>query len=87
MKLQDLLEIFDDEYYDYLQSKMNINQQPEQHEHDTETSIQDFIISAFEQDQMTYEEAEKRIRDATPPGLDLDFWLLELHMAKEYKEG
>ncbi len=86
MKLQDILEVFDGDYYDHLQGSMKVNHQSDQPTHDSETSIQDFIVSAFEQDQITYEEAEQRIRKATPPGIELDFWLLELHMAKEYKE-
>ena len=52
---------------------------------DTETSVQDFIITAFEQDEISFEEALRRIQEVSSKD-EMYFWEMELHAAKGMKE-
>ena len=79
-----LNEIFNDEYYDQLQRDLKQRHNPSWHEPDpdTETSMQDFIISQFEAGELTYEQAFKKLKKITPAD-QLFFWEHELAMADE----
>lgn len=80
-------EIFDAEYYDTLQQERNIksaiyNEVPD----DTQTSIQDFIITAYEVGKLTYQQALEKLKQNTPED-QLFFYVHELNMAQELKEN
>jgi hypothetical protein len=83
-------EIFDGNYYDYLQDEVRRKHIHDPFEdeplNDTTTSIQDFIISAYETDQISFEEARKRITAATPNSFEQKFWRMELAAAAELKD-
>ena len=83
-------EVFDENYYDFLQDEVRrkhifdpIEDAPPD---DTTTTIQDFIITAYETDKISYEEARKRITAATPNSFEQKFWRMELAAAAELKE-
>jgi hypothetical protein len=83
-----LNEIFDDRYYDEIQMDLKRRREPNDtpswHEpaHDTETSMQDFIISQFEAGDLTYEQALQKLKEVTPKD-QMFFWKHELAMADE----
>lgn len=83
-------EVFDGNYYDFLQDEVQRKHVHDPIEdaplNDTETSLQDFIISAYEADEISYEEARKRIVSATPNSFEQKFWIMELAAAAELKE-
>lgn len=54
--------------------------------HDTETDIQDMIISRFELGQITYDQAWEEIKKQTPDPADLQFWQMELIAAEANAE-
>lgn len=49
---------------------------------DSSTDIQDFIISQFEQDELSFAEAKEQIMKL--PGAD--FWMMELQSAADMKD-
>lgn len=84
-----LNEIFDDNYYDQIQHDLkHRDDSPSWHEpdHDTETSMQDFIISQFEVGDLTYEQALAKLKKITPKD-QMFFWEHELAMAAELAKG
>ena len=82
-----LNEIFDPEYYDELQHQMQRRKfdRDEDIPDDSETSMQDFIISKFEVGQLTYEQALEELKKITPDD-QMFFYQQELDMAQELKE-
>ena len=82
-----LNEIFDPEYYDVLQDQMKRREfdRDEDIPNDTETSIQDFIISRFEAGDLTYDEALTELKKNTPAD-QMYFYKQELDMADELRE-
>ena len=83
-------EVFDGNYYDFLQDE---GQRKHVHDpiedappNDTETSIQDFIVSKYEAGEITYDEAKKEIAASTPNSFEEKFWRMELAAAAELKE-
>jgi len=78
-------EVFDEDYYDFLQDEMRRKKfdPDEDLRDDTETEIQDFIISNFEAGNVSYEEAKKMLQAASSTPLEYQFWRMELAAAAE----
>ena len=80
-----LYEVFDAEYYDYLQDEMRrkkYDPDEDRAPEDTETDMQEFIISQYEVGQISYEDAWAKIKEITPED-QLFFWEMELGSAKD----
>ena len=86
MKLKEIIEeVFDEKYYDYLQGEMKRKEFDRYEDippEDTETSIQDFIITKFETGNITYDEALRELEKVTPDS-EIFFYHHELNMARE----
>ena len=83
-----LKEVFDAEYYDYLQDERHQKKVSDKYEdipNDAETSMADFIVSKYEVGQISYEEALKELR-ASVKDFELEFWSMELNSAREMKD-
>lgn len=78
-----LNEIFDADYYDQLQHQMKMKKAEKQPESD-ETEMQDFIISKYEANKISYDQAWKEIKKITPKK-ELFFWEMELGSARDMK--
>lgn len=81
-----LNEIFDSNYYDFLQDEMrrkNYDPYEDDPHEDTETSMEDFIVAKFEAGKISYEEAKKELRKRINNDLEYKFWTMELAMAAE----
>ncbi len=78
-------EVFDPNYYDFLQDEMRRKKfdPDEDLRNDTETDIQDFIISNFEAGNVSFEEAKKMLQAASSTPLEYQFWRMELVTAAE----
>ena len=85
LRLANLNEIFDPNYYDFLQDEMRRKKfdPDEDLRNDTETDIQDFIISNFEAGNVSFEEAKKMLQAASSTPLEYQFWRMELVTAAE----
>ncbi|KKL27958.1 hypothetical protein LCGC14_2379980, partial [marine sediment metagenome] len=72
-------EAFDPDYYDFLQDEMKRKKfdPDEDLRDDTETDIQDFIISNFEVGNIPFEEAKAMLKDACSTPLEYQFWRME----------
>ena len=85
MKLFEILEEFDQEYYDYLQDEMKrkkFDRYEDLPSEDVETSMQDFIISKFEAGNVTYDQALQELKKITPDD-ELFFYHQELDSAQD----
>ena len=83
-----LKEVFDAEYYDYLQDEREQKKVSDKYEdipNDAETSMADFIVSKYEVGKISYEDALKELR-ATIKDFELEFWSMELNSAREMKK-
>ena len=86
MKLDEVFDVFDSDYYDFLQDEMRRKKYDSDEDRpitDTETDIQDFIISNFEAGNVSFEEAKKMLQAASSTPLEYQFWRMELVMAAE----
>ncbi len=85
MKLDEIFDVFDSDYYDFLQDEMKRKKYDPDEDPitDTETDIQDFVISNFEAGNVSFEEAKAMLRDASSTPLEYQFWRMELVMAAE----
>jgi len=81
-----LTEIFDPKYYDELQRQMSTPSHVEEPTNDSSTDMQDFIISSFEADEISYDEALAQLKKVTPKD-QWFFWEHELGMADELKKS
>lgn len=85
-------EIFDPEYYDEIQHHLDRHKQSKpagSYDYtgrvpDSSTDIEDFIISQYEQEQITYDEAMKKLKQVVDPE-ELFFWEMELAAARDLK--
>ena len=79
-------EVFDSNYYDFLQDEM-ARKKHDPFEDDPqesgETSMEDFIISKFETGKISFEDAKKELKKQTTTELEYHFWRMELVMAAE----
>lgn len=82
-----LNEIFDAAYYDEIQNQIARRKMDDDEvTQDTETPMQDFVISAYEVGQISFEEAEKRIKQISNSAIEKEFWMMELISARELKQ-
>lgn len=80
-----LNEIFDPNYYDYVQDEMQRRQHDpfeDDPQTDTEMSMQDFIVSRFEAGDVSYEEARDKLKKITSSPMEFEFWMMELVSAQ-----
>ncbi len=85
MKLKEVQDVFDPKYYDYLQGEMKrkeFDRYEDVPPEDTETTIQDFIITKFETGNITYDEALRELEKVTPDS-EIFFYHHELNMARQ----
>ena len=81
-------EVFDEHYYDYLQDEMRhkkYNPHEDSPVDDTEMHMGDFIISAYETGQISFQEAKRRLRAISSDELEYSFWNAELIITAEEK--
>lgn len=88
MKLNEIKDesVFDSNYYDYLQDEMKrkaYDPFEDKPQTDTDTDIQDFVVSSFEVGKLSYEEAKNRLKQVCSTPYELKFWTMELAMAAE----
>ncbi len=83
MKIKD---VFNPDYYDILQDEMRRKKYDRYEDgppNDTETEMQDFIISKFETGKISFKDAKKELKKHTSSELEYQFWRMELVMAAE----
>ena len=51
-----------------------------------QTDLQDLVITSYELDNLTYEEAVNQVKELSPDPMVMFFWLLELRSAQVLKE-
>ena len=81
-------EVFDDNYYDFLQDEMRRKTyDPNKGEpiKDTEMHMGDFILAAFDSGDITFDEAKKRLKEIALTNLEYHFWKTELLINAENK--
>ncbi len=79
-------EVFDENYYDFLQDELRRKEHDPYEDdpaEDTETSMEDFIIAKFEAGEITYDEAKTELRKRIDNDVEYKFWTMELAMAAE----
>ena len=81
-------EVFDDNYYDFLQDEMK-RKAYDPHEDnpvdDTEMHMGDYVISAYEVGKISFEEAKQRLKEISTTNLEYHFWKTELIINAEEK--
>lgn len=77
-----LKEIFDGNFYDEINRQLKSSSMPTSHE---SMDRQDFIISAYEAGEITFDEALLQLEKITPSD-QMFFWKHELNMADELKK-
>lgn len=65
--------------------KLHEIHEPPDDPNDTETSVEDMIITRYELGQITYEQAAAELKNSDPKGYW--FWEMELNAARDLKEN
>lgn len=83
-----LTEVFDDNYYDFLQDEMRrkvYDPHEDRPASDTEMHMGDFVLAQYEAGKVSFEEAVHRLKEVADSPLDFQFWKTELIISAEEK--
>ena len=81
-----LNEIFDPNFYDHLQDKMQRSKHDPFEDDpitDTKMDMNDFIVSKFEAGKISFRKARKELKKASTTKMEFEFWMMELISARE----